>query len=243
MPSASPSDLSEHQPWRILIVGAAYGGMTALLHFIDLCNGKQRPDHRADVPRFVGAVPVRGVDVTVLDERDGFCMFLLLDFLLFQCMRHRCINICTNHRERFIPHYTDTLAVHSVGAPLAHVSGAHTADSWKRFAGQRVLRQANVHFVLGSMQKLDCARKSATYLDLASNTERQLDYDYVVVATGVRRQWPVVPRVSTHGEYVREGLRHVETVAGARNGVVVVVGGGMFLVLFCVGDFMPLLCL
>lgn len=77
------------------------------------------------------------------------------------------------------------------------------------------------------MQKLDCAAKSATYLDFTTNSQKQLDYDYVIVATGVRRQWPVVPQVSTHVEYVREGLKHVEAVAGAKNGVVVVIGGGM----------------
>jgi len=77
------------------------------------------------------------------------------------------------------------------------------------------------------MQQLDCAAKSATYLDITTNSQKQLDYDYVIIATGIRRQWPVVPQVSTHVEYVREGLKHVGSVAGAKNGVVVVVGGGM----------------
>jgi len=79
MPSALfptfPQEVTAKRPWRILIVGAAYGGITALMHFIDLSNGNQRLDHRADVPNFEGAVPARGVDVTMLDERDGFCMF------------------------------------------------------------------------------------------------------------------------------------------------------------------------
>jgi len=83
LPLTPPSEISGKQPWRILIVGAAYGGITALMHFIDLCNGKQRPDHRTDVPKFEGAIPERGVDVTVLDERDGFCTYHLPFFRLF----------------------------------------------------------------------------------------------------------------------------------------------------------------
>lgn len=76
------------------------------------------------------------------------------------------------------------------------------------------------------MQQLNCADKSATYLDLMTKTLKQLDYDYVVVATGVRRQWPVVPQVSTHVEYVKAGLQHVAAVETSKNGVVVVIGGG-----------------
>jgi len=97
------------------------------------------------------------------------------------------------------------------------------------------------------MQKLNCAEKSASYLDLTTNSEKQLNYDYVIVATGVRRQWPVVPQVSTHVEYVREGLKHVEAVATAKNGVVVVIGGGTCVFSFndsyllTLGSFLPLL--
>lgn len=83
LPPTLRSESSSNQPWRILIVGAAYGGITALMHFIDLCNGRTRPSHRDDLPKFEGEVPERGVNVTVIDERDGFCMFDQFPFCYF----------------------------------------------------------------------------------------------------------------------------------------------------------------
>lgn len=64
---------SEERPVRILILGGSYGGMAAAMNLSDLCAGKRsrfglgnvKPGHR---------IPV---EITTLDERDGYCTPLL----------------------------------------------------------------------------------------------------------------------------------------------------------------------
>jgi len=116
LPPIQPPEITAQRPWRILIVGAAYGGLTALMHFIDLSNAKQRPDHRADVPKFEGAVPARGVDVTVLDERDGFCMFSISQSFL-----PRCEHVATSPQSKADKNKQLANSIRYKSTPSAHL--------------------------------------------------------------------------------------------------------------------------
>jgi hypothetical protein len=56
---------------RIVIVGAAYGGLSVAINLLNLCNGGSQ---------FESPIPVRAVKaptvsprITILDERDGIC--------------------------------------------------------------------------------------------------------------------------------------------------------------------------
>ncbi|KAK3989745.1 hypothetical protein QBC44DRAFT_240911 [Cladorrhinum sp. PSN332] len=61
-------------PFRILVVGGSYGGLSAALNLQDLCSNKNprcgpKPvegEERLDIP------PQVDIDITIIDERDGF---------------------------------------------------------------------------------------------------------------------------------------------------------------------------
>lgn len=63
-------------PHRILVVGCAYGGIAAIVNLLELSNGKARQPIYPG-PDFKGAKSRRGVEVTVIDERDGYCASLI----------------------------------------------------------------------------------------------------------------------------------------------------------------------
>lgn len=58
-------------PVRVLIVGGSYGGLSAALTLLDLCAGRlARFNFNADSQPPESQIPVQ---ITVVDERDGFC--------------------------------------------------------------------------------------------------------------------------------------------------------------------------
>lgn len=65
-----------------------------------------------------------------------------------------------------------------------------------------------------------------TYQDTEGN-QQNLDYDYIIISSGLRRQWPVVPRSNKMNSYLEEALTFTKRIAGAGKSGVVVVGGGM----------------
>ena len=68
----SLESLSLGSPHRVLVVGCAYGGISAVLNLLDYAQGKSRQSVYPG-PDFNGAQSRRGVDITVIDERDGYC--------------------------------------------------------------------------------------------------------------------------------------------------------------------------
>ncbi|KXX79674.1 Apoptosis-inducing factor 2 [Madurella mycetomatis] len=60
------------QPFKVLVVGGSYGGLSAALNLQDLCRGltprcgpKPNEDEHVETPQYA-------IDVTIVDERDGF---------------------------------------------------------------------------------------------------------------------------------------------------------------------------
>lgn len=71
------------RPFRVLIAGGSYGGLTTAIHLLDHCSGAKAKAAAASIaasenestqPTQSVPNPVR-VDVTIVDERDGFCKF------------------------------------------------------------------------------------------------------------------------------------------------------------------------
>lgn len=69
------SHLTISNPHRVLIVGCAYGGISAVLNLLDYSQGKARPSVYPG-PDFKGTKSTRGIEITVIDERDGYCASL-----------------------------------------------------------------------------------------------------------------------------------------------------------------------
>jgi hypothetical protein len=68
-------NLTLSNPHRVLIVGCAYGGVSAVINLLEYSQGKARQSVYPG-PDFKGTKASRGVEITVIDERDGYCASL-----------------------------------------------------------------------------------------------------------------------------------------------------------------------
>lgn len=59
------------QPTRILVLGGGYGGLSAALNLHDLCSGRAARMAAQEAPG-----PRIPVEITIVDERDGYCSSL-----------------------------------------------------------------------------------------------------------------------------------------------------------------------
>lgn len=76
MPSNEGPNVVQHTP-KVLVIGCSYAGLATTVNLLDLCDGKP--------PRFSGTLsedtaptPKLPVDITIVDERDGYCMSLCI---------------------------------------------------------------------------------------------------------------------------------------------------------------------
>ncbi|KAJ4291440.1 hypothetical protein N0V88_006033 [Collariella sp. IMI 366227] len=182
-------------PFRVLIAGGAYAGLSAALNLQDLCR---------NLPPRCGPKPVEGetqpqvnrplfnADITIVDERDGF--------------------------------------YHLIGTPLGLASDAYASKCWVKYDEIPALQSPNIRVLQGSMKSVDLARKVATYLPhgaAASDAASELQYDYFVAATGLRRVWPVVPQSLKRKQYLFEMGDYARETTAGKHGVVVVGGGAV----------------
>ncbi|KAF2845540.1 FAD/NAD(P)-binding domain-containing protein [Plenodomus tracheiphilus IPT5] len=184
-------NISLSNPHRVLIVGCAYGGISAVVNLLEYSQGKARQSVYPG-PDFKGARSKRGVEITVIDERDGY--------------------------------------FHSVGAPLAHVTPKYTSHMWKRFSHLNELKHSNLHFKHGSVKDINPEAKVAEWCDRNGKTQQQ-PYDYVVMATGLKRHWPAVPKSGSFEEYLNDGKAFIDKITGGdvskhEGRRVVVIGAG-----------------
>ena len=82
-----------------------------------------------------------------------------------------------------------------------------------------------MHFVQGSVVRVDCEAKTAVVADAITRAERTEKYDYFIAATGLRRVWPVVPQALSKKSYMLEVGKHIDAVTKSTDPVLVVGGG------------------
>ena len=59
------------EPYKVLVIGGSYAGLGATLNLLDLCHGKPcRFTGKTDSWEPCEQIPVQ---ITIVDERDGFC--------------------------------------------------------------------------------------------------------------------------------------------------------------------------
>ncbi len=116
---------------------------------------------------------------------------------------------------------------HVISSPLALTSEEYSPKAWREFSQIPALQHPSISYRQGRVKSVDCERKVATIVDIVTGTECETFYDYLVVSTGLRRVWPVVPQSLTKVDYLVEAGEHVKAIKAARDGVVVV-GGGVF---------------
>ncbi|KKA21258.1 Pyridine nucleotide-disulfide oxidoreductase-like protein [Rasamsonia emersonii CBS 393.64] len=176
-------------PPHILVVGAAYSGLYAVLNLLNICDGKPH------FPSVMNLSPIRKPDVppqiTIVDERDGI--------------------------------------FHTMGTPLVHVENKVTESAWIRYSDIPALKRANVHILQGRVVEIDPLRKCAFWRSSAASEndpDRVLQYDYLIAATGLQRDWPILPRCFTRQQYILDAKEHIAKLKATRNHPIVVIGGG-----------------
>ncbi|KAF2453694.1 hypothetical protein BDY21DRAFT_387870 [Lineolata rhizophorae] len=185
MPSAKNASIAEQDPFRVLILGGAYGGLAAALNLLDLCGGKAARFAPEADSSAVG--PVTPVQVTIVDERDGF--------------------------------------YHLIGSPLTLASKDYMQRFWRRFDEIPALQTPAIRCIRGTPTSIDCQRKVALVDNFGrAKNQQEIEYDFLVTATGLRRVWPVVPQSRTLVDYYSEAGAHVDAVRDAAGAAVI--GGG-----------------
>lgn len=76
-PASTNGHAADEKPHRVLVLGGAYAGVTAVLGLLNGLDGKpirpvQGDSNKSDLPN---PRPKRPVEITLVDQRDGFCTF------------------------------------------------------------------------------------------------------------------------------------------------------------------------
>jgi NADH dehydrogenase FAD-containing subunit len=116
-----------------------------------------------------------------------------------------------------------TCVVHTMGAPLAHTSASFTSEAWLRYRDISALAANKVQVLQGKAVGVDMGAKVLSYS--TENTETQtVHYDYLVVASGIKRAWPIVPRAVNKELYLHDAQSFMKELSTARS--IALVGGG-----------------
>jgi NADH dehydrogenase FAD-containing subunit len=107
---------------------------------------------------------------------------------------------------------------------------------WKRFSHLNELKQPNLTFKHGSVKSINPDAKVAEWCDRNGKTQQQA-YDYLVVATGLKRHWPAVPKSGSYEEYMKDGEAFIKKITGGdssklQSRKIVVIGAGAVVIEF-----------
>lgn len=109
---------------------------------------------------------------------------------------------------------------------MAHTSKDYISKPWRTWDEIPELKRGGVSIVKGTAVKADPETKSLLYLssDSGELQQRSLDYDYLVVATGLRRSWPTIPTATNKAEYSSQAATYIEHMQTCNS--IAVIGGG-----------------
>ena len=97
---------------------------------------------------------------------------------------------------------------------------------WVKYDEIPALQHGDLRVLHGSVRCVDHVSKRASILPHGDDTNSlNLEYDYLVAATGFRRVWPTVPQALEHTSYLDEAGGHIKAVRDAVHGVAVIGGG------------------
>lgn len=190
-------------PYKVLVIGGSYGGLAATLNLLDLCHGRPcRFSGETELAEQKEKIPVQ---ITIVDERDGYCMPTLL-LLLSRAMLMSSV-------------------VHLIGTPLAFADTDYASKSWVKYTDIPALQAPEIRIIRGTAAEVDAGKKTCVIRRADTKECVEESYDYLVAASGLRRTWPSAPRSLTREEFLVEAGRQVEHAKDAREGVVVIGGG------------------
>ncbi|PYI09194.1 FAD/NAD(P)-binding domain-containing protein [Aspergillus sclerotiicarbonarius CBS 121057] len=192
---------------HVVILGGAYAGLSTALNLLRICDGTFNHSLKP------GGRGGRGG----LLERRGRGGFRGHSLPPPRAPRNKPRITILDPRDGFY---------HAVGTPMAHTSKDYISKPWRRWDQIPELKTGSVSVVRGKAIKADPEAKSLVYFSGESGElqQRSLDYDYLVVATGLRRSWPTVPMATTKAEYSAQAARYIHHLQSRTS--IAVIGGG-----------------
>ncbi|KAJ9197905.1 hypothetical protein DTO166G4_2512 [Paecilomyces variotii] len=118
---------------------------------------------------------------------------------------------------------------HTMGTPLVHVYDSVTDHAWISYRDIPALKRPNVDILQGRIVEIDPLKKTAWWRSTKTpedETDRVIQYDYLIAATGLHRDWPVLPKSQNRQEYLDDAMKHINALKGSLDKPIVVVGGG-----------------
>jgi NADPH-dependent 2,4-dienoyl-CoA reductase/sulfur reductase-like enzyme len=189
---------------KVLVVGGSYGGIATALNLLNLSTN--RATRFGAAFKFPTGVPEDpSFDIHIVDERDGYGKLNVI----------------------MLRWYADLLQVHFIGCPLAFASNEYAPKIWRKFEDIPALQHPNIRWTHGSVVNVDTETLTARVRHAGTNKESSHAYDYLVVASGLKRAFPVVPQSLTRKQYLHEAANHIRDVQEAQEGVVVIGGGAV----------------
>lgn len=117
-----------------------------------------------------------------------------------------------------------------MGSPLALISRSYAESAWQAYRDWPSVTNGGVNVVHGEATRVNIKNKVITYDPQTTETTdagKELLYDYLIVATGLGRTWPVAPVRSTKHEYLVDAKGYARELEQT-DGPIIIVGGGMF---------------
>ncbi|KAK7611881.1 hypothetical protein BKA81DRAFT_375608 [Phyllosticta paracitricarpa] len=116
---------------------------------------------------------------------------------------------------------------HAVGTPLAHVAQESVSALWLRYQSISRLQRDDVKIRHGRVLSVHPENLCVTFADLDDDGKyATLEYDFLILASGLARQWPAIPKANTYDEYVQDALNHISSIRSAACKTVAIIGGG-----------------
>lgn len=110
-----------------------------------------------------------------------------------------------------------------MGSPLVQTDSEFARESWLRFKDIEVLNRSDVRILQGKANDLDVCNQVLDYTGIDGERQR-LEYDYAVLASGIRRSWPVAPRTMSKDAFLDDTSSQIRNLSAAAT--IVVLGGG-----------------
>ena len=110
-----------------------------------------------------------------------------------------------------------------MGSPLAHTSTSFASEAWLQYHNITTLAKNAVRVLQGKAVHLDMVAKLLTYKTNDKETQT-LPYDYAIIASGITRAWPVVPRAVNKALYLHDAQTFKNELSMAHR--IALVGGG-----------------
>lgn len=214
---------------RVVILGGAYAGLSTALNLLRICNGTYSNDVRGS--RYDPTAPRGGRGRR--GGRHGRGEGL-------HGSRPERINGASKDAEQRTPtgHFVPRISIieardgyyHSVGTPLAHTSRDYIPHPWKSYGDFSELQCENVSIIQGRAAETNLTAKTISYVSTSlhdSGALKVLPFDYLVIATGLRRPWPTVPSAFDKKQYEEDARKYISVLEKSQHGVVVVGGGAV----------------